>query len=192
MSLYGYLRLRAPARYVEIGSGYSTCFAARARRDGGLATEITSIDPEPRLGIDELCDRVVRQPLEEVDLDLFAELEQGDVVLFDSSHRVFMNSDAVAFHLDVLPALPAGVLVGVHDVYWPADYPPHLAQAYLSEQYLVGMLLLGDAAWARPVLACAYAAEHPELVAPLAALWDDPRLTGVERGGSLLWLAIER
>ncbi len=53
-SLYAMLRDRAPARYVEIESGNSTLVAHRARRDGALATHVTSIDPQPRRGIDAL------------------------------------------------------------------------------------------------------------------------------------------
>jgi hypothetical protein len=37
-SIYGYLRSRRPARYIEIGSGNSTMFAARAKRDDDLPT----------------------------------------------------------------------------------------------------------------------------------------------------------
>jgi hypothetical protein len=149
VSLYGYLRSRQPRRYLEIGSGHSTRFAARAKRDGGLATDIVSIDPAPRAEVDGLCNEIVRQPLETLELDEFARLEPGDIVLVDSSRRVFMNSDTVTFHLDVLPVLPAGVLVGIHDVYWPLDYPPHLSGAYLSEQYLVGAMLLAEPTWFR-------------------------------------------
>src|SRR5438309_380721 len=82
-----------------------TMWVARARRDGALATTITSIDPNPRAGIDELCDRVLRSPLELADLSVFEELTAGDIVLCDGSHRIFMNSDVAAFQLDVLPSL---------------------------------------------------------------------------------------
>jgi len=192
VSLYGFMRLRSPRRYVEVGSGNSTRFAAQAKRDGDLGTEILSIDRAPRVPIDALCDRVVRAPLELMDLDLFGELEPGDLVLIDGSHRVFMNSDVVTFYLDVLPELPNGVLVGVHDIHWPIDYPPHLRGSYLSEQYLLGALLLGEPSWLRPVLACSYVAQHPELADVLAPLWGQPQLDGVERQGSLFWFAVER
>ncbi len=192
VSLYGYLRSRRPRRYVEIGSGSSTRFAARAKRDGGLATEIVSIDPAPRIEVDELCDRAVRQPLELLDLDEFAGLAPGDVVLVDSSHRVFMNSDTVAFHLDVLPMLPAGVLVGIHDVHWPRDYPQRLSGSYLSEQYLVGAMLLAEPTWLRILLACACASERHNLAHVLDRLWTTPALEGVDPTGSLLWIEIDR
>ncbi len=144
--LYALMRSRAPARYVEIGSGNSTKFVARAKRDGRLRTRITSIDPHPRAEIDQLCDETVRQPLEVSDMRLWENIRSGDMVFMDGSHRVFMNSDVVAFFLDVLPALPSGVLVGVHDVYLPFDYPAEIADRYYSEQYLLAAWLLGGVA----------------------------------------------
>jgi hypothetical protein len=81
VAIYGFLRERRPARYFEIGSGNSTKFAERARRDGELATRIRSIDPDPRAEVDALCDEIVRAPLESVDISSFDELTAGDVLL---------------------------------------------------------------------------------------------------------------
>ena len=112
IALYGFTRSRAPRRYLEVGSGLSTMFVRQAIRDGGLDTKVTSVDPAPRAEVDELCDELIRSPLETTDLAAFRELEAGDVVFFDGSHRVLMNSDVTVFFLEVLPQLPAGVLVG--------------------------------------------------------------------------------
>jgi hypothetical protein len=187
ISLYCHLRQRAPARYVEIGSGHSTTFARRAIRDGGLPTTITSIDPDPRAKIDAICDRVLRQPLEDLDLRLFTELDQGDIVFCDSSHRVFMNSDVTTFFLDVLPELPAGVFVGIHDIYLPDDYPPRWANRYRSEQYLLAALLLAEPDWLTPQLPCYFLHTHG-----LDKLLD-PRLDDGSRLGAreptTFWLA---
>jgi hypothetical protein len=70
-ALYTFLCERRPAHYVEIGSGNSTRFVARAKRDRGLATEIVSIDPHPRAEMEALCDTAIRSPLETVDLTVF-------------------------------------------------------------------------------------------------------------------------
>lgn len=163
VSLYGFIRRNAPRRYIEVGSGNSTLFADRARRDGGLDTEIVSIDPFPRREIDAICDAVVRQPLERTDLSVFDGLTEGDVVFFDGSHRVFMNSDAVAFFLDVLPELAPGVLVGIHDIQLPDDYRPEHADRYYSEQYLLASYLLAEGGWLRPELPCWYVSHDPQL-----------------------------
>ena len=123
MALYTFIAERNPATYLEVGSGNSTKFAARAIQNYLLDTKITSIDPQPRAEIDSLCDTVIRQPLEDVPLDLFECLKEGDVMVFDGSHRAFTNSDVVVFFLDILPNLAPGVLVGVHDIFLPWDYP---------------------------------------------------------------------
>jgi hypothetical protein len=142
--LYCFLADLRPRLYIEIGSGHSTRFARRAIRDNGLPTTITSIDPQPRAEVEEAADHVVRRPLEQVDLSLFDALGPGDVLFFDGSHRVFMNSDTTVFFLELLPALPPGVLVQVHDVHLPLDYPPERARHWESEQYLLAAWLLAS------------------------------------------------
>ena len=47
------------------------------------------------------------------------------------------------FFTEILPALPPGTLVGVHDIFLPADYPVAWLDLYLSEQYLLACWLLG-------------------------------------------------
>jgi Methyltransferase domain len=186
-ALYAFLRERAPARYVEVGAGVSTLFADRARRDGGLPTRIVSIDPEPREDVAGRCDELVRAPLQDGDLAAFADLRAGDVVLFDGSHRAVMNSDVVAFHLEVLPALAPGVLVGVHDVFLPDDYLPEWSQWRYSEQYLLATALLSGAGYVRPVLAAWHASGQPDLAAIVAPLLDELGLVGLGRRGCALW-----
>lgn len=146
VALYGMLFEFRPRRFVEIGSGHSTKFARRAIREHSMPTRITSIDPAPHTEIDQLCDSVIRQPLEEVDLGVFDELEPGDFLFIDSSHRSFTNSDVTVVFMDVLPRLRTGVVVHFHDIFWPYDYPPEWADRYYSEQYLLGAYLLGDGA----------------------------------------------
>ncbi len=187
-SLYGFVRSTKPARYVEVGSGNSTKFVARARRDGALDTHITSIDPHPRAEIDALCDAVIRSPLESCEAGVFQELGQGDVVFFDGSHRAYMNSDAVVFFLEVLPSLAPGVLVGIHDIFLPSDYPPQWIARYYSEQYLLGCYLLGGGDLVAPTLPCYYVSSDPVLGEVLAPLWSDPAMNGVDTRGFTFWL----
>lgn len=189
-TLYAFVRSRAPRRYVEVGSGISTTFVHRARVDGGLDTHITSIDPAPRAAIDALCDEVVRQPLETVDVAFFDELDDGDVLFVDNSHRAFMNSDVVAFFFDILPSLRPGVLVGIHDILLPADYLPMWAPWWFSEQYVLGGLLLGEPDWLQPELACSYATLHPELSKIAAPLFEHPHLLDVDPRGFAFWMTV--
>ena len=185
-AIYALLRAWAPPNYLEVGSGNSTKFAARAKRDGSLRTRITSIDPCPRAPINALCDEIVRNPLESADPSLWERLQPGDVIFMDGSHRVFMNNDVVAFFLDVLPSLPAGILVGIHDVYLPFDYPSDIADRYYSEQYLLAAYLLGGAN-VEIVLPAYYASVgmRPDV----DALWSaSERFAEIEHHGVAFWL----
>ena len=195
VALYGLLARNNPARYVEIGSGHSTRFARRAIRDHGLRTTITSIDPTPRAEIDAICDRMIRQRLEDSDLALFAELEPGDILFNDGSHRVFTNSDVAVFFLEILPMLRPGVLVHVHDVFLPSDYPAEWIERFYSEQYLLAANLLAKQPSVDIVLPNYYVGQNPELRNVVAPLLEIPKIGAVrtdafgQRGGFLsIWL----
>jgi hypothetical protein len=142
-ALHGFLAERRPATYLEIGSGVSTTVARKAIERHGLPTRIVSIDPAPRSDIDALCDVKFRARLEDTDLSVFDTLSARDVVYLDGSHQVLPNSDTTVFMLEVLPRLPPGVLVGIHDIYLPDDYPDDAAATGMAEQYLVAAYLLG-------------------------------------------------
>lgn len=187
-ALYSFVRSRNPATYVEIGSGESTRFVRQACRDGGLRTRIVSIDPHPRSEIDGLCDTVIRSPLERADLELFSQLEPGDVVFFDGSHVTFMNNDVVVFFTEVLPALPPGVLVGIHDIYLPFDYPVAYANRYYSEQYVLAAFLLGGGGGTLVTLPCEYVHNDPDLLALVDSIWGHPYFAEVDRYGAAFWL----
>lgn len=142
MALTTMLKRHNPKRFLEIGSGVSTKFARRAVNRYGLSTRLTSIDPEPRNVVDQLCDEVIRRPLEQCDPAMFQALDPGDILFLDSSHRAFQGSDVTVFFTEVLPRLKPGVIVQVHDIYLPDDYiSGHLRQLW-NEQYLLAVALL--------------------------------------------------
>jgi hypothetical protein len=173
-SLVGFLLSRRSAQYFEIGSGHSTKFARYAIDAGGLTTRITSIDPEPRVDIDKLCDRSIRAPLEACDLDLFRHAQPGDIVFYDGSHRVFQNSDTTVFFLEVLPRLAPGVLVHIHDIFLPCDYPAAWAARLYSEQYLLAAMLLGMASTFRVVFPNYFVCMDPDLSLRVRELFHAP------------------
>jgi len=173
-SLYCLVALNHPQHYVEIGSGISTRVAARAIRDHQLRTRIVSIDPQPRAEVDSLCSEIIRHPLESARLEVFDQLTPGDILFMDSSHRVLTNSDVTVLFLDVLPRLQPGVLVHLHDIFLPYDYPPEWRDRYYSEQYLLAAMLLGQTSRFRIALPNAFISHDPPLSAVLEPLWRDP------------------
>jgi hypothetical protein len=131
---------------------------------------------------------MIRAPFETTDLARLDDLESGDVLFFDSSHRVFSGSDVTVFFLEALPRLAAGVLVGVHDVYLPDDYPPDWQDRHYSEQYLLAAWLLAGGERINPVLAGHFCSIDPALRAELEAMWARIGLDdGVLAYGSAFW-----
>lgn len=188
MSIYTLVADRRPARFIEVGSGNSTKFAAKAIRDHGTGTRIVSIDPSPRAEIDGLCETVIRCPLEDMDPAFFATVTADDLIFVDCSHRALQNSDVTAFFLDILPLLPVGCVFGVHDICLPADYPPEWEKRYYSEQYMLATLLLYGAQGFDILLPSYHVSTVSELLLPLRVM--ESFLQGVRAGcfGSICWL----
>lgn len=193
LALYGFVAAGKPALYMEVGSGYSTKVARRAIKDHTLHTRIVSVDPHPRAEVDSLCDEVVRQPLEKCDLKIFNRLQAGDILFMDGSHRTLMNSDVTVLFLEILPRLKSGVLVHLHDIFLPLDYPPYwdlqyYPHRYWSEQYLLAASLLAEQSAYDIILPTHYISITDHLARALDSFWSDPRLAGVPRSGTSFWI----
>jgi hypothetical protein len=188
IAIYGFMAANRPRLYLEVGSGYSTRFARQAIKDHSPETEILSIDPCPRDEIDAICDEVIRLPVEEVDLELFDRLESGDILFIDNSHRVLMNSDATMLFLDVLPRLKSGVLIQIHDICLPYDYPEEWLSRYYSEQYVLAAFLLAKESRFRILLPNYFISKDAALRGVLGRLWDEGRMPNVPNHGCSMWL----
>jgi hypothetical protein len=139
---YTVVRRTRPARIVEVGSGHSTRFFARAVADGEMNTVITAIDPAPRARLDGLEIRMIKKTLELAGEQPFTDLDEGDILSIDSSHVLMPGTDVDVLFNRVLPNLPTGVLVHLHDIFLPDDYPEEWAWRGYNEQLGVGALLL--------------------------------------------------
>ncbi len=135
---YAMVREHKPARIVEIGSGHSTRFMARAIRDGGLGTELTSIDPEPRATLNGLAIDRIAKPVQDSELPALA---AGDILFVDSSHRLDPGSDVDHILCDIVPALPAGTILHFHDIFLPDPYPPEWDYRQYNEQASIAAML---------------------------------------------------
>lgn len=146
--LYCAIRHFRPRRIVEVGSGNSTYLAAQAlaanqTEAGGPAATLVSIDPHANpvvaRGFPGLT-RLEARPVQEVPLAEFTRLERDDLLLIDSSHVAKVGSDVNYVYLEILPALADGVVVHVHDVFLPAEYPQEWIRSrrrFWNEQYLL-------------------------------------------------------
>jgi hypothetical protein len=140
---YVFVRQARPERIVEVGSGHSTRFMARAVRDGELATVVTSIDPAPRADIEGAGVMLIRSTAQAASLTHFSALSSGDVLFIDSSHILMPGTDADMLLNHVMPTLPRGVMVHIHDVFLPDDYPPEWDWRGYNEQLGVATLIQG-------------------------------------------------
>lgn len=141
---YGMTRILTPARIVEIGSGHSTRFYAHAVMDGALPTQITAIDPAPRADLEGLAPVRLHRAVVQLALsEVFAALGPGDILSIDSSHILMPGSDVDLLLNRVLPTLPSGVYVHIHDMFLPDGYPRDWAWRGYNEQLGVAALLTG-------------------------------------------------
>ncbi|MCW5730230.1 MAG: class I SAM-dependent methyltransferase [Alphaproteobacteria bacterium] len=141
---YALVRSRRPALILEVGSGHSTRFLARALADAGGEGRLLAIDPAPRAAIAGLKGvEYRRSTLHAAPAELFARLAPGDMLFIDSSHVLMPGSDVDHLLNRVLPRLPSGVLVHFHDIFLPDDYPAHWAWRGYNEQQGVAPLLQG-------------------------------------------------
>lgn len=155
---YTLVRARAPARIVEVGSGHSTRFFARAVADGRLKTAITAIDPAPRADIATLPVRLIAKPLQRASADVFAAIQSNDILAIDSSHVLMPGTDVDLLINTVLPTLPAGALVHFHDIFLPDGYPEAWRWRGYNEQLAVAATIHGGG-W-RIVWSSAYVASQ--------------------------------
>ncbi len=190
ISLYSFIRSYQPKRYFEIGSGYSTRWAKKAIQDHGLSTKITSIDPHPRTEVNRLCDVAIRRFLCDVDIKIFDQLKKGDVLFVDGSHRCFMNSDVAIFFLDILPRLKPGVLVQLHDICLPYDYPSAWKTKYYSEQYLLAVSLLARDPRIKIILPNSFISHDSKLHGILSPLMRPLKRKGAHTHGASFWMEI--
>jgi hypothetical protein len=147
--LYSLIRLKRPKNIVEIGGGNSTLVIAAAiaanRADGeSSGCRHVCIEPFESPWLEATGVEIVRRRLEEVEYGVFENLGRDDILFIDSSHVIRPQGDVLTLYLDIIPRIAPGVLVHVHDVFTPRDYPSRwLDDAMLlwNEQYLLEAFL---------------------------------------------------
>jgi hypothetical protein len=145
--LYCMIKHTRPARVVEIGAGESSVVIQTAVRDAGLDVDHVVIEPFWHKLVPD-GPRVIKQQLQHVDATVFNTLDANDILFIDSSHVARPFGDVLIELCLLLPALPAGVRVHIHDIFLPADYP-HATWGMrpYTEQWLVWLMLWGNADW---------------------------------------------
>jgi predicted O-methyltransferase YrrM len=128
-TLSAIIRTQRPARIVEVGSGFSSAVMLDTRDAIGLAVSLTFIEPNADRLYSLLTERdrsttiIHINRVQEIPLTVFDDLQEGDILFIDSSHVAKVGSDVTFLLLRVLPRLRAGVIVHVHDIFYPKSYP---------------------------------------------------------------------
>jgi predicted O-methyltransferase YrrM len=145
--LHTMIRAHKTRRVVEIGSGFSTLISLAALRMNGDFT-LTCIEPYPKTWLRQLPIDLRITKAEAVDLSVYTLLDAGDVLFIDSSHVAKLNSDVNFLVMRVLPRLKSGVIVHIHDIYIPYEYPrvhfTNKPSYYWNEQYVLQAFLSGN------------------------------------------------
>jgi hypothetical protein len=127
--LYAMLRLFAPRRLIEVGSGFSSAcsldtidryLAGRVKVSfiepyGDLLRRLLGPDAMPTVDLHE-------SGVQDVPVELFGDLQRDDILFIDSTHVMKTGSDVCHELFEILPSLAPGVLIHFHDVFWPFEY----------------------------------------------------------------------
>lgn len=192
LSIAMMMRYFRPKKYIEVGSGNSTKVARKTIREFDLETKITSIDPYPRANIDHLADEVIRMPFEKMTdfTEITEGLSVGDILFIDNSHRILPNSDATVFFLEILPKLKSGVIVMIHDIHFPYDYPQDMCDRFYSEQYALAAVLLANPDRFRPIFPSYYIAMTEKISCIYESMWPETPTVPIEKHGTTFWFQI--
>jgi hypothetical protein len=189
--LWNMIARNRPSKIVEIGSGYSTLLMNACIQNFGLDTKLVCIEPYPRPFLRKLrgVSHLHEQRLEDSSsLELFESLGPSDILFLDSSHVSKTNSDVNFFVFNILPILQPGVVVHVHDIFIPDEYPSSWLQEGRSwnEQYILRAFLMGNTSYSIEFLSHWFFKTFPEVMRSAPGYFEE-----YATGGSL-WMVRNR
>ncbi len=127
--LYMMLCQFKPKKIIEIGSGFSSAVTLDTIESSfENQPEITFIEPFPErlkslLKSTDKNITIFEKDLQDVPVDFFKSLEANDILFIDSTHVSKTGSDVNYFLFEIFPVLNPGVLIHVHDIFYPFEYP---------------------------------------------------------------------
>lgn len=151
--LYSIMRNFSPRRIIEIGSGFSSALMIDTNQlffKNNI--ELTFIEPYPER-LYSLVDKkkrrgisILEKKVQEVPVEIFDQLENGDILFVDSSHVSKTGSDVNYILFEILPRLKKGVMIHFHDIFYPFEYPKLWVYQgrNWNENYLLRAFLLGN------------------------------------------------
>ena len=188
-TLQAMLQHLRPARMIEVGGGWSSLVTARVNRErlnGEL--DFTCIEPYPADFLTDRIDgvsRLISARVQDMPVERFLTLEAGDVLFIDTSHVAKTGGDVQYLYHEVVPRLRPGVVVHIHDVFLPWDYPDDwvLSGRGWNEQYLVRSFLAFNECFEVTLAVAWLCRTHPDLIGATIPAFDPGR-----DGGASLWI----
>ncbi|MGC8451452.1 MAG: class I SAM-dependent methyltransferase [Cylindrospermopsis raciborskii] len=152
---YQIIRVLKPKRIIEVGSGYSTLMAIKATiknqsEDSDYTCDHLCIEPYEMPWLETSGVSVIREKVENLELSFFDTLQENDILFIDSSHVIRPHGDVLFEYLQVLPSLNKGVVVHIHDIFSPKNYPSRFLKdevKFWNEQYLLEAFLTHNDSW---------------------------------------------
>ncbi|CAN5284679.1 class I SAM-dependent methyltransferase [soil metagenome] len=148
--LHYFMRTIKPKRIIEIGSGNSSAVMLDTDElyleksvkftfiDIDCSNLKKNLKPEDYKNV-----TIIEKPVQEIDSELFKELEPNDLLFIDSSHVIKMGSDLHTIFFKFLPLLKPGVFIHFHDIRFPFEYSEELIdkKVFWNEAYLLRAFL---------------------------------------------------
>lgn len=171
--LYSMIRHFNPKKIIEVGSGYSSAIMLDVNNNfRNNDMDLTFIEPYPdRLKSllrkeDYSSVTILEEKIQHVDLTIFHSLETNDILFLDTSHIVKTGSDVNFWLFNILPRLKPGVIIHIHDIFWPFEYPKewiHQQKCY-TELYLIRAFLMNNKDYEIQLFNNYLQKRHPEIV----------------------------
>ena len=121
--------------------------------------------------------------------DVFSQLKSGDILFIDSSHRILPNSDCAFIYNELIPSLPKGVFIHIHDIYLPYDYPQFMCDRLYNENEFLAAYLLSNPNYFKILLPNFYVYKNPDVWNTIAPLFTSSKMKDVEKHGGSIWLS---
>jgi hypothetical protein len=147
--LYNIIRKFKPYKIIEIGSGFSTKMMLNSinknrDEDSNYNCELTCVEPFKYKQIEGLPITLLKERVESLNIKIFKELRDDDILFIDSSHIIRPQGDVLFEIQYILPELNPGVLIHFHDIFTPKDYLDewvYKEHRLWNEQYLLETFL---------------------------------------------------
>jgi predicted O-methyltransferase YrrM len=146
---YQLIRHIKPKNILEIGSGQSTLIALEAIKKNKnidkINTKINCVEPYENTWLDNFNIKIIRKKIEDLHTNYYLGLKSGDILFIDSSHMIRPQGDVLKIFFEIIPKLKKGVIIHIHDIFTPKDYPEKWLineHRFWNEQYLVEALMM--------------------------------------------------